>query len=686
MLRVGLVGCGRVAHHHVRFVKERSDACVVGVVDSVRQAADAFALKYNIPNAYQTIHELLNSSQPDVVHITTPPAYHYCQAADALRCGTHVLVEKPATLEPETLANLYELARSKHVTLCPDFIQLFHPRMLELRKIVESGVLGRVVTCEVHVGLDLSMCELREGKGTHWSFELPGGLLHNYVSHPLYLALHWTGEPRTIYTLPRSLGALPQQLTDHLDMVVEGEHATAHVVLTCGLRPFRYSVEVACEDGVVSVDFNRATVTLTRPSRLPRLVSRALGGFIDGFRVSRMAAANLISVARGKLVPYHGLRMLIDAYYSSIQRGAEPPVSEQLAIAVARAEERILNDCPKRHLDTATRPSRQVGIRQPLRILVTGATGYIGKEFVRRLCAEGYAVRALVRATSRIDDLENHGIECMFGDIRDFETVVSALEGVDVVVHLAAGLSGSADFMLTSCVHGTENLAKAAQLAGPQLRVIYISSQSVYDFATSSGRLDLNEGSPLDPQPEQRGAASMAKLKAEIVASHELDGTHPWTILRPSVVFGAGRELAPRLGFRLGNVLFCLGRRRQHLRLIHVHDLAAAIISAIRCPNLAGKVFNISHGDAITLKQYFHLLRRSGKGPKIVVYVPRLVLLVAFSILRMVGRLRGRVSGLNSRRVSYVYASTTCKAEAFRRETGWLPSRNLELQLTDDGC
>ena len=104
------------------------------------------------------------------------------------------------------VSDLYELAHAAGVLLCPDFIHLFHPRMLGVRETLASGKLGRPVHVEsrICINLDEEGTELREALGMHWSYLLPGGVLRDYASHALYLALYFAGWPDKIPVTSRS--------------------------------------------------------------------------------------------------------------------------------------------------------------------------------------------------------------------------------------------------------------------------------------------------------------------------------------------------------------------------------------------------------------------------------------------------------------------------------------------------
>jgi nucleoside-diphosphate-sugar epimerase len=153
-----------------------------------------------------------------------------------------------------------------------------------------------------------------------------------------------------------------------------------------------------------------------------------------------------------------------------------------------------------------------------------------------------------------------------------------------------------------------------------------MSSCSVYDFAKLHDGEDITETSPLEEQPESRGAYSLGKRRAEDVAlSHLADSTTPWTILRPSLIVGQGHDLFAPVGAKVGNTLVCLGGPRKRLLLIHVEDVAATVLQLLQHNNTQGQVYTLSHRP-ITVQEYVDTcIRRSRYQDIRVVYVPYFV-------------------------------------------------------------
>lgn len=682
MTRVGIVGCGRVAEYHLRFMSSMKDCQVVGLADTNIENARSLGARFGVDTVYPSLEELLDSQGLDVLHIATPPACHYSDAKAAIERGVNILIEKPVALQQCDLVEIYDLATAKGVSICPDFIQLFHPSMERARALIESGELGRVIHCESNLSVDLNIPELREVLGLHWSYRLPGGVLHNYITHPLYLVLNWVGFPKRIVTIPKSFGTLPQGLTDHMDIVLEGERITGRVVLSAVPRFTAYYVQVFCEKGIVLVDFETMTLRVARESKLPRVINRVTSNFETSYQLSKGAVANVAAVLRKKLVPYHGLRTLMQRYYASIREHTEPPISRELALAVGKVEDSVSHQGGKLHLHLSCRPSRRANVARAQQVLVTGATGYLGTEVARHLVREGYYVRALVRPLSHTEELERLGVAIIYGDIRDLQTLQEAAGGIDIIVHVAAGLRGSNKFILDSCILGATNVAEAARANAVQ-RVIYISSMSVYSFAAVRRGRVITETSALDSRPEKRGISSMGKRWAEDVAlSHLSDPVAPWTILRPSLIFGNGRDLVHSLEMKVGNTLICLGNRKKLLRLVHVADVAEAIIRVIRTDSTRGRVFNVSHHDQLHFRDYVKKCLRAGRYKNLrVLYLSYWLGSLGAVGVRLLRRVLGRGPNMSREQLRYLYSSVVVDSSSLRDVTGWKPSAGLLEQL-----
>ena len=184
-LRIGIVGCGKIADQHVAAIQRVSDCEVVALCDQELLMARQLGERCGVTACVTDLQDLL--SIVDVVHITTPPQSHFPLARNCLESGKHVYLEKPFTVTAGQAESLVKLADDRNVKLTAGHNLQFTLEMLEMRRLVEEGFLGgRPLHLESHFPYslaDTSYVGPVLGSPTHWVRQLPGQLLHNIVSH-----------------------------------------------------------------------------------------------------------------------------------------------------------------------------------------------------------------------------------------------------------------------------------------------------------------------------------------------------------------------------------------------------------------------------------------------------------------------------------------------------------------------
>src|SRR5215468_10694870 len=128
-----------------------------------------------------------------------------------------------------------------------------------------------------------------------------------------------------------------------------------------------------------------------------------------------------------------------------------------------------------------------------MKVLVSGAGGFLGHYVVASLLKRGHSVRAIIRPTSP-DPSWAGEVEIFRADLRVHKTLVTAFDGIDVMVHLAAAVSGDEDVQFTSTVVATERLLDAMSRSSVK-RLVHVSSIVVYDWGRARGVMD--EETPL---------------------------------------------------------------------------------------------------------------------------------------------------------------------------------------------
>lgn len=249
------------------------------------------------------------------------------------------------------------------------------------------------------------------------------------------------------------------------------------------------------------------------------------------------------------------------------------------------------------------------------RVLLTGATGFIGRHVLARLLARQARVRVYALPETAAQLPTSDALDVVTGDLREPERLRAAAEGIDVVYHLAALLPGSShlDLMRVN-VDGTENLLKACVEAGRVRRFVLASSVAVYEGAFNPEAWPLTEVSPVRPRgPRSLRSYGLSKVAAErLVHEYARDHEFDFVIVRPSTSYGVGSPLAEAL---VGRALAdswaeILPFARHTLQLIHVRDLAEAIVQAGIRPDVGDEVFNLSGTETYTYRNIAAMVKQ----------------------------------------------------------------------------
>jgi UDP-glucose 4-epimerase len=250
-----------------------------------------------------------------------------------------------------------------------------------------------------------------------------------------------------------------------------------------------------------------------------------------------------------------------------------------------------------------------------VRALVTGANGFLGRHVVDALRSRGHEVRAMVRPAARIEDLGwPPSVGVVRADLRVARDLESCFEGIDVLVHLAAAVTGGEDLQFAATVGGTERLLEAMARTSCR-RVVLASSFAVYDW--SAIRSTLDESSPLEPVPDlyERDGYAISKSWQERVA-RRFSERHGWdlTVLRPGFIWGRDHGYLAALGQRIGRFHVVIGPRSR-IPLTHVENCADLFAVAATDPRARGRTFNVVDGDGERIWTYLgEYCRGTGDG------------------------------------------------------------------------
>jgi nucleoside-diphosphate-sugar epimerase len=307
------------------------------------------------------------------------------------------------------------------------------------------------------------------------------------------------------------------------------------------------------------------------------------------------------------------------------------------------------------------------------RILVTGASGFLGRRLVAALIEGGFEVRALIRTETQQALLGSLGAEPVLGDVSDRESLASAFTDVDFVVHAAADTSGSIEAGRLSTIKGTRNVLELCSRYQVG-KLVYISSCSVYGIAERTVESRVDENSPLEPHPDKRGPYSCAKFEAEqLVLDYIEVGSTATVCLRPGTIYGpCGEPYTPMLGFSRRDKLFAvIGNGRFVLPLVYVDNLVDAIIASLLNKASDGQVYNVVDPERVDKELYMrNLIGKLYPEAKYFYFPYRLLFMIVLCQEMIFKILRGKPCLTRYRLISS-QKSVVYDSGKIQRQLGW---------------
>jgi nucleoside-diphosphate-sugar epimerase len=240
-----------------------------------------------------------------------------------------------------------------------------------------------------------------------------------------------------------------------------------------------------------------------------------------------------------------------------------------------------------------------------MRVLVTGASGFIGSHLVEAFVKRGDDVTALVRPSSRADALQSLDIRFAYGDVREPLHCRSACRRQDCVVHTAA-VVGAAEAGARVSIDGTKNMLEAACVQGVR-HFIHMSSAAVYERRDGA---TINEQSPMVSAGNAPSAYARGKRAAEkLLWNADRAGRLRVTAIRPSVVLGArDRNTTPRVvRFLRSPLAGWIGDGANRIPCVDVRALKRLVVRVADNDRSHGKAYNASGTQTTTQRVLFAL-------------------------------------------------------------------------------
>jgi len=352
MLKVAIVGCGKIADAHASQIQRIKGSEIVGVCDRDPLMAQQLYERFPVKRYFSDLPELLNDARPDVVHITTPPESHFDLARFCLEQGCHVYVEKPFTLHTDEAQILVALANEKGLKLTVGHDYQFSHVARRMRALVESGYLGgaplHMESCYCYELAD-SYARALLGDKRHWVRRLPGKLSHNIISHGIARIAEFltSDSPQVIaygFVSPLLKRMGESEIVDELRVIIcEEERTTAYFTFSSQMRPSLHQFRVYGPKNGLLLDQDQETLIKLRGGRFKSYVEK----FIPPVIFAEQHLGNVITNVRTFLArEFHmnaGMKYLIEAFYRSIMQGTPVPIPYREILLTTRIMDAIFD-------------------------------------------------------------------------------------------------------------------------------------------------------------------------------------------------------------------------------------------------------------------------------------------------------------------------------------------------------
>ena len=351
MLKVAIVGCGKIADSHASQIQRIKGVEIVGVCDTEPLMAQQLYERFPIKQPFSDLMVLLEEARPDVVHITTPPESHFYIAKLCLEWGCHVYVEKPFTVNEEEARALVALAEERKLKLTAGHDDQFRHAARRMRALVHNGFLGgQPVHMEAYYCYELGRSgyagALLSDK-RHWVRRLPGKLLQNVISHGIARIAEFltTDSPQVIahgFVSPflKSLGE--SEIIDELRIIIcEEERTTAYFTFSSQMRPALHQFRIYGPSNGLALDQDDETLIKLRGARYQSYLEKFLPPTIFAGQYLANLASNMSAFLRNDFHMKSGMKYLIESFYRSISEDTPVPIPYREILLTARIMDAI---------------------------------------------------------------------------------------------------------------------------------------------------------------------------------------------------------------------------------------------------------------------------------------------------------------------------------------------------------
>src|SRR5262245_13258807 len=375
--RVALVGAGYVSAYHIRALQTLPHVRIVGIADAALDRARAVATRFGIPGVFASL-SAMRIARPDVVHVLTPPGCHARLAIEALEMGCHVFVEKPMAPTVDECDEMIAAARRAGRTLSVNHSAKEDPVVVRALELLRRGVCGDVLAVDYYRTSDYPPYA---GGRLPDAFRHGGYPFEDLGVHALYLMEAFLGRINDLDVRYRSTNQDPNVFVDEWRGTVVCANGAGAFYLSWSARPIRNELFVHGTRGDLHIDCFLQTCTVRKSLPGPKPISAGVNALKQAVGTLLHVPKNVSRFAAGSLRPSPGIHAGMRRFHQVLAQSTEPPVTMDEGRRMVAWLEPICLEADA-HRDRALRLKESL---KPRRILITGASGHLGRALLDRL-------------------------------------------------------------------------------------------------------------------------------------------------------------------------------------------------------------------------------------------------------------------------------------------------------------
>lgn len=353
MIRVGIIGCGKIADSHAQQIQRIAGCEIVGVCDREALMAKQLSERFAVRHYYGDVDQLLADAKPDVIHITTSPQAHCHLGRICLEAGCHVYIEKPFTVNTSEAEELIGIATARNLKLTAGHDDQFSHAARRMRALIHDGYLGGPpVHMESYYCYDLGdqhYARVLLGDKKHWIRSLPGTLMQNNISHGISRIAEFMSDEGLEVTTQgfvspflRNLGE--NEIVDEVRVIISNKvGTTAYFTFSTQMRPTLRQFRVYGSKNGLMVDHDQQTLIKIKGTKYKSYLEKFIPQYDYALQYVENSLTNVHTFLKRDFHMKSGMKFLIESFYRSIIDGTPLPITYREIILTSKIMDSIFS-------------------------------------------------------------------------------------------------------------------------------------------------------------------------------------------------------------------------------------------------------------------------------------------------------------------------------------------------------